>query len=197
MAVPYRRSFARLSSERTPTEICRTSGSRGHRMVAAAVVTVLATVPFAFGGCEQPPTATADSGAETPSRRTEAVLVNAAPTGPVDAIVRDALVRARTDNRRVVVYAGATWCEPCQAFHRALESGELAGRFLNVDFLAFDVDRDRDRLLAAGYRWTYIPLFALPGTDGFFSGAPVVQGGIKGQDVLPSLEARLEKMLSP
>ncbi len=34
------------------------------------------------------------------------------------------------------------------------------------------------------------------GSDGFFSGAPVVQGGIKGLPVMPSLEARLEKMLS-
>jgi thiol-disulfide isomerase/thioredoxin len=118
-----------------------------------------------------------------------------APAGSVDSIVRDALGEARADGRTLVVYVGATWCEPCQAFHHAAEHGELDAIFPRLTLLAFDLDRDRERLQAAGYVSNYIPLFALPGPNGSASGKQIA-GGIKGGGVVGYLAVRLQQMLA-
>jgi thiol-disulfide isomerase/thioredoxin len=117
------------------------------------------------------------------------------PDGSVDAIVRDALAGARADGRTLVVYVGATWCEPCQHFHHAAERGQLDAAFPHMTLLEFDLDRDRERLAAAGYVSKYIPLFALPGPDGAASGKQI-EGGIKGEGAVENLSARLREMLS-
>jgi hypothetical protein len=115
--------------------------------------------------------------------------------GDVDAIVRDALASAAPARRRVVVYVGASWCEPCQLFHRAAEKGELDALFADVDLLVFDADRDGERLRAAAYAWKkYIPLFALPGPDGRASGRQF-EGGIKGDGAVSYLTPRLQELL--
>jgi thiol-disulfide isomerase/thioredoxin len=118
-----------------------------------------------------------------------------APEGSVDSIVRDALAGARADGRTLVVYVGATWCEPCQSFHHAAERGELDAMFPRLTLLAFDLDRDRERLATAGYVSKYIPLFALPGPDGAASGKQIA-GGIKGDGVVGYLSVRLQQMLA-
>src|SRR5688500_17577719 len=38
----------------------------------------------------------------------------------VDALVRDAIAAAQAESQRVVVYVGASWCEPCKRFHEAV-----------------------------------------------------------------------------
>lgn len=118
-----------------------------------------------------------------------------APQGSVDSIVRDALGGAHAEGRTLIVYVGATWCEPCQSFHHAADRGELDAAFPRLTLLAFDLDRDRERLAAAGYVSQYIPLFALPGPDGAASGKQIA-GGIKGDGVIGYLSARLQQMLS-
>jgi hypothetical protein len=115
--------------------------------------------------------------------------------GDVDAVVRAAVAQAMQERRRVVVYVGATWCEPCQRFHRAAERGELDAAFPDVDLLAFDQDRDGERLAAAGYVSRLIPLFALPGPDGRASGKQI-EGGIKGEGAVGFIAPRLQKMLA-
>jgi hypothetical protein len=119
----------------------------------------------------------------------------APPAGDVDALVRSALATAMSDKRRVVVYVGAEWCEPCQRFHQAAERGELDGTFPDVDLLVFDHDRDGKRLASAGYVSKLIPLFALPGPDGRASGKQV-EGGIKGEGAVANIAPRLQRMLS-
>jgi thiol-disulfide isomerase/thioredoxin len=106
-----------------------------------------------------------------------------APPGDVPGVVLTAVARAKAEGRRLVVYEGASWCEPCQHFHAAVAQGELNAAFPRLTLLEFDADRDRDRLIAAGYGSQYIPLFALP-------------GGIKGDGVVPYLTKRLEQLLS-
>jgi len=122
-------------------------------------------------------------------------LMNAPADGEVDAIVRGAQAKAMADRRRVLVYVGATWCEPCQRFHHAAERGELDAKFPDVDLLAFDADHDSERLASAGYVSKLIPLFALPGPDGRASGKQV-EGGIKGEGAVGFIAPRLEKMLA-
>jgi hypothetical protein len=115
--------------------------------------------------------------------------------GSVETNVRDALSVARAEGRTLVVYVGATWCEPCQHFHHAAESGDLDAAFPRLTLLVFDLDRDRERLAAAGYRSTYIPLFALPGPDGAASGKQI-EGGIKGDGAVRYISGRLRQMLA-
>ena len=65
----------------------------------------------------------------------------------------------------------------------------------HVTFLEADLERDRERLEAAGYRSKYIPLFALPGPDGRSSGKQV-EGGIKGEGAVAYMVPRLTSLLS-
>ncbi len=122
-------------------------------------------------------------------------VVEAPASGTVDAVVRDALAGARAESRTLVVYVGATWCEPCQNFHRAAARGDLDASFPHMTLLEFDLDRDRERLVSAGYVSKYIPLFALPGPDGAASGKQI-EGGIKGDGAVGYISGRLTAMLS-
>jgi hypothetical protein len=123
-------------------------------------------------------------------------LVEASLQGDaVDSIVRGALARALASKRTLVVYVGAAWCEPCQRFHHAAERGELDAAFPALTLLEFDLDRDGERLGAAGYVSKYIPLFALPGPDGKASGKQI-EGGIKGDGAVAFIVPRLKEMLS-
>ena len=122
-------------------------------------------------------------------------IVESSSEDPVESIVRTALDRALAARRTLVVYVGATWCEPCQRFHHAAERGELDAAFPTVTLLEFDLDRDRERLASAGYVSKYIPLFALPGPDGKASGK-AIEGGIKGDGAVGFIVPRLKEMLS-
>ncbi len=118
------------------------------------------------------------------------------PTGaPLQSFVQTELVRARAEGRRVLVYVGATWCEPCQRFHAAVQSGELNAELSGLRFLEFDRDRDGADLDAAGYASRMIPLFVLPNADG--TGSPLrIEGSIKGPEaVRKNLIPRLRQML--
>src|SRR4051812_33707292 len=75
----------------------------------------------------------------------------AAGAGPVDQVVRTALTDAVRTGRRLLVYVSATWCEPCQRFHKAVRAGELDASFPQLSLLEFDQDRDQVRLEQAGY----------------------------------------------
>jgi thiol-disulfide isomerase/thioredoxin len=115
--------------------------------------------------------------------------------GEVDALVREAKVRAEAESRRLVVYVGASWCEPCQRFHEAVERGELDGALANVRFLEFDADRHTPGLDAAGYGGRLIPRFAMPGGDGRGTEAKI-EGGPKGDAAVPQILKRLEQLLA-
>jgi thiol-disulfide isomerase/thioredoxin len=119
-----------------------------------------------------------------------------AGSGEVDAVVREALTAATAEERRVVVYVGAVWCEPCQAFHQAVERGELDAALAGVRFIEFDSDHDGPRLQAAGYGGRYIPRFVLPQADGRGS-EQRMEGGIKGDGAVANLMERLQPLLAP
>lgn len=106
------------------------------------------------------------------------------------------VAKGRTQGYGVLVYVGAPWCEPCQAFHRAAVAGELDTMLAGVHLVEFDLDADRDSLEAAGYRSRLIPLFAVPNADGTAS-AQRIEGSIKGPDaVRQNLAPRLKAFLS-
>lgn len=122
-------------------------------------------------------------------------LTEAAPEPDVETQVVAALAKASAAKRRLVVYVGATWCEPCQHFHQAAAHGELDAAFPDLDVLAFDSDRNHEKLAVAGYYSHFIPLFALPKPDGTASGKQI-EGGVKGDGAVAQLTPRLKGLLA-
>lgn len=156
--------------------------------------------------CSAEPGAPPANSAATPSANSTAAPVVApeqrspAPPrlvpAPRGGRVAEAVEAERGTSGPLVVYVGATWCEPCVAFHEALLAGQFDADLAGVRFLEFDLDRDRARLAADGYSGRYVPLFALPGPDGRASGAQI-EGGTKGPDAARQLVQRLRPLLAP
>jgi thiol-disulfide isomerase/thioredoxin len=117
-----------------------------------------------------------------------------AAEGDVTTVVTRALADAQRDRRKILVYVGATWCEPCRRFHRAVEEGKLDADFPSLRLIEFDLDRDQARLVAAGYASRLIPLFALPNADGRASGRQM-EGSIKGDGAVNEIVPRLAGLL--
>jgi thiol-disulfide isomerase/thioredoxin len=114
---------------------------------------------------------------------------------PIAPFLRQERRSALAAGNQVLVYVGATWCEPCQHFHDAVRNGQLDEVFPGLRLVEFDLDADRDALSAAGYTSRMIPLFAVPAEDGRASGR-MVYGSIKGptavnDDLVPRLRSLL------
>jgi thiol-disulfide isomerase/thioredoxin len=120
----------------------------------------------------------------------------AAATGDVPTVVKRELERAARDRRQLLVYVGATWCEPCRRFHQAAAEHKLDRDFPSLRLLEFDDDRDGERLAAAGYAGRFIPLFARPGADGRGSGRQI-EGSVKGDGAVDQIVPRLRGLLAP
>lgn len=107
---------------------------------------------------------------EAPRVEGKVELIAVPPVGEVPALVAPEVARASRDGKRVLVYVGADWCEPCRKFHAAAKAGELDAVLGDLRFMEFDLDRDQKRLEAAGYTSEFVPLFAVPRDDGRASG---------------------------
>jgi hypothetical protein len=116
--------------------------------------------------------------------------------GAIEPWVQEQVELADAAHLRVLVYVGASWCEPCQRFHKAVQDGELNGPLSGLRFLEFDHDRDSSALRVAGYSYQYIPVLALPDPDGRNHGR-MISGSIKGPDaVKENLVPRLQALLA-
>jgi hypothetical protein len=144
-------------------------------------------------GCKSGSPAELDPGVPAPKAGLR--WTTAPEGGEVAALVRTERTRAIASHRQLLVYVGAVWCEPCQRFHHAAEGGELDASFPGLTVLEFDLDRDRERLAAAGYASRYIPLFAVPKEDGTASGKQV-EGGIKGDGAVEFITAKVKDLLA-
>ncbi len=176
-------------------------GGVSARLLALVLLAALVPSPLACRRAPPPPP-TAIATATAPA----APLVLAPPDGirwteppagvlDVAAAVESARARASAEGRTLVVYVGATWCEPCQRFHHAVDRGELDGAFPSLTVLAFDADRDGDALAQAGYASRLIPLFALPGADGRGAG-PRIEGSVKGEEAVSEITPRLRALIA-
>jgi len=121
------------------------------------------------------------------------VRIVEAPAGEVAPLVIAAEAEAAREHRRLLVYVGAVWCEPCLAFHEAAARGELDASLPGVTLLEFDLDLDEARLAAAGYESEMIPLFVVPGPDGRAT-ARATSGARKGGDYVGQLVPRLQAL---
>lgn len=142
---------------------------------------------------DDPASASSPSAGPEPTRGPE--FVAAPASGDVVELVNRERTRARAEQRELIVYVGASWCEPCQYFHDAVEHGSLDQTFPDLRLLEFDLDRDRERLSAANYSSQMIPLFVVPGPDGR-GGPRRMSGSIKGPGAVDNLRPRLEALLA-
>jgi thiol-disulfide isomerase/thioredoxin len=122
-------------------------------------------------------------------------LVDAPAADDVAPVIAKEYTRAAHDGKRLVVYVGAAWCEPCRYFHDAAAAGKLDGKFGNLRLLVFDNDRDGAALLRAGYNSKLIPLFVLPNADGTSSNKQI-EGSVKGADAVQQISPRLDALLA-
>ena len=147
---------------------------------------------------EQPPTSAANSAnaPNAPNAPPPTFLRFPRPGGAIEPWVQEQVELAEAAHLRVLVYVGASWCEPCQHFHKAVEHGELNGTLNGLRFLEFDQDQDASALKTAGYVYQYIPVLALPDPDGRNHGK-MISGSIKGpRAVQENLVPRLQALLS-
>lgn len=130
--------------------------------------------------------------APPPAEKVRRLVFVPAGEGEVSALVARELANA--DGKRVLVYVGAKWCEPCRRFHDTAQTGTLDPALPAVRFVEFDLDRDEERLRAAGYTSKYIPLFAVPLPDGRASGKQIA-GSVPGPGSPAELTPRLQVLL--
>ena len=123
------------------------------------------------------------------------IHIGTAPDGDdLAKIVKDASAFEAQNGRKLVVYVGATWCEPCQRFHKAAAAGSLDADFPDLTLLELDLDKDKDRLERAGYGSSMIPLFVRPNADGRAS-EKRFEGSIKGDGAVANISPRLKRIL--
>jgi thiol-disulfide isomerase/thioredoxin len=157
----------------------------------------LAILGLMASGCSKDVPEVAKEPANSTTKGSPRIEWIKAPAGEDAAtVVKRELERAHVDKKRLLVYVGATWCEPCKRFHDAAESGQLDGVFPNLRMIEFDLDVDGERLTAAGYASKMIPLFAVPSEDGRGTDKRI-EGSVKGEGAVMNLRTRLEPLLSP
>jgi thiol-disulfide isomerase/thioredoxin len=146
---------------------------------------VIALALFACQACQ------AGQPASSESARRGLELVESPATADVAGYVASQVARG---DATIVVYVGASWCEPCRRFHEAAAAHQLDAAFGGLRLLAFDADRDAQALDAAGYRSEMVPLFALPGRDGRATGKQF-EGSIKGAGAVAEIAPHLRGLV--
>lgn len=174
------------------------------RVASFKLAAPVITLSLALAACVESPTAPAGRGGEaraedagsarTSPSATRPHFVKADP-GDVKEVLARATAAARADGCMLVAYVGASWCEPCVAFHHAVEGGQLDAALARTRFLEFDADVDGERLDAAGYGGRFIPRFVVP-TDAGEPSAHALEGGIKGDGAVEHIMKRLGPLLA-
>lgn len=170
-------------------------------MPRATALLALGVLPGALGvmtSCDRdrptPGAATSSPVASAPAGKVDLVAVPRTEE-PLPHVFKRELARARADGRDLVVYVGATWCEPCKYFHDAVTRGELDAAFPTLRLLELDLDRDGRRLTVAGCQSAMIPLFAALTDEGTCDPSRRVFGSVKGPGAVDNLVPRLKAML--
>ncbi len=166
----------------------RPSKATTHRHVRGPIHALVLALVFTACAKQSAP----ESRAGTPSQASLPPTLRALAN--TDEIV-PACEQAKVATRACVVYVGASWCEPCLTFHKALAAGELDTQLRGIDFLEFDWDQSQRQLDEWGYAGNLIPRFVLPQPDGHAS-TNRVEGGIKGEGVLGYLVPRIQALVA-
>lgn len=138
-----------------------------------------------------------NSAKEAPAKAPARPVFVRGPTGgaPVAPFIAKEVAAGASAHYGVLVYVGATWCEPCQRFHAAAQAGEFDSILSGAHLVEFDLDESKGPLADAGYSSELVPLFCVPKPDGTASPRRI-EGSIKGpeainQNLVPRLRAFL------
>lgn len=112
------------------------------------------------------------------------------------AYVKTELERAKSDQKKLVLYVGAKWCEPCNHFHEATDRGELDAAFPDLRLVAFDHDEESNAIAALGCESKFIPMFSVPDAEGHCT-RQQISGGIKGSGTVDYLAKKLRNLIGP
>jgi thiol-disulfide isomerase/thioredoxin len=149
-------------------------------------------------GCSSPQpsaAATHDAPLTKPADDPPQFVRGSSGAADVATFVANEVQKAQASGHTLLVYVGASWCEPCQHFHQAVTTGQLDGLLHGVRLIEFDSDADKPSLSRAGYSSKLIPLIAVPNRDGTASERRI-EGSIKGPDaVQTNLVPRLQTLL--
>jgi len=104
--------------------------------------------------------------------------------------------RAKKDDRVTLVYVGASWCVPCQAFRRLVLEGAFDEGLPRLRLLAFDAEHHAVPLGRSGCATTAVPTFVRPMAKGRCS-AQKAAGIAAGKDPVAYLTPRLKRLMSP
>lgn len=200
---PLSPSFFWGARERSPskgttsTRLCAVPGVKPAIFVALSMLAAACDPAPSKGSVPSKDSAPPPAKTSVPAARPTGPLIEwaPAPEGDPAVIAKAELERAKKDGRALFVYVGASWCEPCQRFHDAAQAGEIKGDLPPIRMLEFDLDRDAERLAAAGYGSRLIPLFAVPGPDGRGSDLRI-EGSIKGAGAVANIVPRLRALLA-
>ena len=121
-------------------------------------------------------------------------IIAAPATGDIAPYIASEVSRGARDRVPVLVYVGATWCEPCRDFHAAAMAGKLDAALGPLRLVEYDLDRDESQLAAIGYTSKLVPLFARPAADGKATGTQI-EGVKKGRDYVEQLTPRVRSLL--
>jgi hypothetical protein len=116
-------------------------------------------------------------------------VIKPPPDAELASFLRTERLRAKAESRVLVVYAGAKWCDPCKHFHALIDAGRLDAALARTTLVELDVDQDTERLSAAGYKYRFIPYFAVAGADGHPEKEMQVTGKDVGDDTITQLIA--------
>src|SRR5688572_14809261 len=110
------------------------------------VFPLVALVVIVASGCRSRERKTAPAvSAEPANSAASAVVAATRPyfvTAPerlteAQAFVAEQVSSAAAAGERALVYVGASWCEPCELFHEAVERGELDDLLSGTRFVEF------------------------------------------------------------
>ena len=156
---------------------------------------LLLSLPACKSSIPAPAPAVSAEPARTAAPSRPQIVDGPANVDSVAPFIHAQIASAKRAHQRVLVYVGATWCEPCQRFHKALASGQLDKQLAGIRFVEFDLDQSGKALSRDGYTSNYIPLFAVPAEDGRDSGRQIA-GSIKGPGAVDQIMPRLRGLLA-
>jgi len=78
----------------------------------------------------------------------------------------DALSRAQSENKPIMIDFYADWCSPCRRLDKETYSDDALSAFLNENFVCLKINVDKNRTLALNYKIESIPAIVFVSPDG-------------------------------
>jgi len=78
----------------------------------------------------------------------------------------DALSRAQSENKPIMIDFYADWCGPCRQLDKVTYSDDALSAFLNENLVCLKINVDKNKTLASNYKIVSIPAIVFVSPDG-------------------------------